>query len=108
MRLRLMAWSPRAIRGNGSKCFYCARGLIAKPVSTSCGTRLRVRPRLFEIGGRVDGNGRGVGHRGPDGKAELERPQLLQLLAPLERRRRRGVEALERCAPVAVDADVAP
>ena len=62
--------------------------------------------RLFEVLGRVDAEDQVVGERHVDPHAGFERAELLEPLARLERRGRQRDEALERAAPVGVEADV--
>ena len=59
-----------------------------------------------EVGGRVDAERDRVDDRHVDAHAGLERAELLELLALLERRRRQGDIALERRAAIGVEADV--
>ena len=63
----------------------------------------RVSPRGDQVGRRVHRQRRGVDHRGPDGLAQLQRPQLFELLAPLQRGRRSGGVAREGVPPPAAD-----
>ena len=65
-----------------------------------------MRAGALEIGRRVDAERHAVDERHVDAHAGLERAQLLELLALLERRRRQRHEALERRAAIGVDADV--
>jgi hypothetical protein len=64
------------------------------------------RARAFEVLGRVDAERHGLDDRDVDAHAVLERAQLLELLALLERRGGRAHEALERAAAIGVEADV--
>ena len=60
----------------------------------------------LEIGRSIDTERNRVNERGVDAHARLERAQLLQPLALLERRRRQGDEACQRRAPIGVNADM--
>ena len=51
-------------------------------------------------------SGTGVDDLDVDAHAGLERPQLLEPFAPLQRRRRQGDEALQRRAAIGVEPDV--
>ena len=59
-----------------------------------------------EVVGRVDAERRRVDERDVDAHARLQRAQLLEPLALLQRRGRQGDEARERGAPIGVEADV--
>ena len=64
------------------------------------------RPRPGEVGGRVDAERHGVDDRDVDPHAGFERPELLELLAHLERRGRQADVAGKRRAAIGVEADV--
>ena len=65
----------------------------------------RSRARL-QIVGRVDAERSDVDERDVDPHARLQRAQLLEPLAPLQRRGRQGDETRERGAAVGVEADM--
>ena len=75
-----------------------------------CAHRSFLRRQHFagalQILGRVDAERRDVDQRDVDPHARLERAQLLQLLALLERRGRQRDEARERRAAIGVEADM--
>ena len=70
----------------------------------ACARESAARP--LEVGGSIDTERNSVNDRHVDAHAVLERPQLLELLAQLERRRPQRDEALQRRPAVGVDADV--
>src|SRR4051794_25196902 len=81
------------------------RVLMGGPVLKSTLARnKRARPGKIRRG--VDPEQSGLDDRHVDAHAGLERPQLLEAFAPLERARRQRHEALERGAPIGVEADV--
>ena len=60
----------------------------------------------FEIVGRVDAERHRADDLDVDAHAGLERAQLLELLAPFQRRRGKRHEALQRGAAIGVEADM--
>src|SRR3546814_7392261 len=77
----------------------------AVPLPASAG-RIERAPSLFQLGRRVHPERHGLDPSDLDAHAGLQRPQLLQPLAQLERRRRQRHEAVERGPAVGVQADV--
>src|SRR5262249_2339814 len=64
------------------------------------------RARPLEILGGVDAERHAVDDRDVDAHAGFERPQLLELLTPFERRRRQSDKSGERRAPIGIEPDV--
>jgi hypothetical protein len=64
------------------------------------------RPGPVQVGGSIDTQGHGVNERHVDAHAGLDRAQLLQPLAPFQRRLRQGDEALQGGSAERVEADV--
>src|ERR671910_1144106 len=72
----------------------------------SDGARAQLAARALQIVRSIDAERIGVNERHSDGEPGLERAQLLEALALLERARRQAGEALERRAAKRIDADV--
>src|SRR5690349_2976499 len=72
----------------------------------SCAAPCEHGARLLQLLGRVDAERHRRDQRDVDAHAGLERAQLLELLAPLQRRGREPHEPLERVAAVGVEPDV--
>src|SRR5258708_14552747 len=62
--------------------------------------------RAFQVLRRVDAEGRGVDKRDIDPHTRLHRPQLLEFLAPLQRRSGQADKSLKRIAAISVKTDV--
>ena len=62
--------------------------------------------RALQILGRVDAERRRVDERDVDAHARLQRAQLLEPLAPFQRRRRQGDETRQRIAAIGVEPDM--
>ena len=69
---------------------------------------LQELPRPRKVGRSIDTERNGVNERDADAHAGLERAQLLQPLAPLERRSAAGPRSAPARAPIGVDADMVP
>ena len=78
--------------------------VLGRRARSSAGFKKFPRPR--KIGRSIDTERDSVNEADMDAHAVLQRAQLLELLAGLERRRRQADEALQRRAPISVDADM--
>src|SRR6266496_5277745 len=80
--------------------------LIGFPSTGSSPRSAHRRPQQFQVLGRVDLGRGAIDDRHVDAHAGLERAQLLELLAALERRGRQRDEAAERAAAKRIEPEM--